>query len=274
MNRFSNQLSAPNVVAAGSTSVFTLPTDRRYHTLFLHTKAGQNQAAIEADITKIRLKINEIVIRSFTPNQLFTINAMNGQAFTNSLIPIFFSEPWARTKGDEDILAWGMSNVNSFQIEVDIAGGAAAPELSGFAETDEVQEPFAGIVSWYDSSVDVTATGVKQFSPSIRKQRELLKALHCFEAADGDITNLRISLDNLEIYNLSATDNLQLLAVKGIADQNGVISFRPDRDRRLENYLPLMKANGSEVSEYKVEATMANASTFRYIQEVYGTPQV
>jgi hypothetical protein len=273
MNRYAIQIPSPNAVTAGSTSYFDLPTDLRYHAIYLNYKGNANQSTIQSDITGVRLKVGNVTIREFTPAQLFLLNALRGQAFANGYLPIFFSEPWM-IPAQREIYAWGMANIRTFQLEVDIAGGATSPTLGGFMEVDDVQENFEGVVSWYNNSVTVSSTGLKRFLPEIAKEREALKAIHLFEASDGDIDNLYVRLDNFEVFNLSAGENSELISRKGLTDQSAMISYAPDKEGKVESFLPLVKRNGALVSRFEMGANMVNAASFTYILEAFGNPVI
>lgn len=273
MNRYKIELQSPNSVVAGQRAAFSQPTDVRYHKLVYeysnNASPTPNQAAIEADIDLIEVKAKGRVRRLFTPHELFTINAARGKAFVNGQIVIYFSENNGRTAVDEDALAWGMADVDNFEVYFHLNAAANAPALSGWASVDEVQEPFEGIVEWRSANVDVTATGSKKFKPDVQKDREVVKAIHLFEAADGDISRLRVSVDRLEIFNLTAARNALDLADEGFTDQNALFSYRPDMYRRIENYLPLVKENRTLVHDFTLEATMAQASSFTYQMELW-----
>lgn len=271
MNRYAIQIPSPNGVTAGSTSYFDLPTDLRYHAIYLNYKGNANQSTIQSDITGIRLKVGNVTIREFTPAQLYLVNALRGEAFAAGYIPIFFSEPWM-IPNQRELFAWGMANVRTFQLEVDIDSGATSPTLGGFMEVDDVQENFAGIVSWYSNSVSVNSTGLKRFMPEIAKEREALKAIHLIEASDGDISNLRVTLDNFEVFNLSAGENSELISRKELTDQSGMYSYVPDKEGKVEAFLPLVKRNGAIVSRFELGANMDNAASFTYIMEAFGNP--
>lgn len=132
-------LPAFNIVAAGSTSVLRLPRNRRYHAIFLQYKTNAAQATIEADLTAIRVKVNGKIVREFSAAQLYVILGLNGIAFTLGMVPILFSEPKRRTPEGEEYLAlnaYETLGIGDVDIEVDVAGGAAAPTLAAFASFD------------------------------------------------------------------------------------------------------------------------------------------
>ena len=122
-----------NAVGAGQTATLNLPPDGIYHKLMLHYAEGgtaADAATVTAAIDEARLIVNGKVQRRFTGEDLLAINAYHGKAYTDGYLPIFFSEPWRRTVQGEDALAWGMGDVETFQLEVDIAAGRVGRKQS------------------------------------------------------------------------------------------------------------------------------------------------
>lgn len=162
-------LPAFNAVAASSTATTRLPRNRRYHALYLQYKTNANQATIQADISQIRIKVNSKVVRQFSATQLYTINALNGIAFSAGMIPIYFSEPRRRTPEGEEYLAlnaYELLGVGDVDIEVDIAAGAVAPTLSGVMEFD-YQRP-ADVWADIPGAVPGATDAQKALAPSLR----------------------------------------------------------------------------------------------------------
>lgn len=269
-------IPSPNSVAAGQTATIDLPTDRRYHGLYLFYKKTADQATIEADITGVRLKVNGTVVRTFSAAQLNSINALNGKPFVNGLIPIRFSEPWRRTQNGEDLLAWGMSNIVTFQVEIDIADGAVAPTISGYAVVDRTQEPFVGIIAWRRQVVPVTAAGIRTVNDFPKRRNEAYNRMHCFENAPGDIIDVEVSVDDFKYYDLNAQENAVVLGERDMVPQAGVYHIVFDHDQRSDSLLPMVKANGTDlVSEFRIDFNMENAAQFTVIMETFAAvPQI
>lgn len=157
-------------VTAGGTAIIDLPTNVRYHSIFLEfdttTAGGATEANMVAEIGEIRVLLEEITQRKASTSQLFTINRtkgvtpMVGNGTAPGFLPIFFSEPQRLTQVAQEATAWGMLGVSDFQIEVDIKNVAGqTPKLKGFAVVDDVQEAPAGIVKWKRNTITVGATG-------------------------------------------------------------------------------------------------------------------
>ncbi|NIT63654.1 MAG: hypothetical protein GWO39_07655 [Gammaproteobacteria bacterium] len=268
-------LPSAHAVAAGQTATFDLPTDRRYHKLDIvygtSTAGGANQTNMEAEITEARVKINGRVQRVFSAAQLFDINALNGQSFNTGHLPIYLSEPWRRDPAGEDALAWGMANVDTFQIEVDIDSGATSPTLGGIAVIDNVQQPLRGIIKWRRQVVPVSATGIVTVS-TLAKNAGSYARLHAFEAAAGDISDVDIEVDQLTVYDLTDDQNTEALDDQGLSPQADVFHIIFDDTQRVQDALSMAKANGQPVAELRLDFNMAAASSFTLLSEILGNP--
>jgi hypothetical protein len=269
-------------VAAGQVATIDLPTDRRYHEIALYyTESGAavTVANMKTAITSIRISLNSRVQREYSAAELFAINAVNGDQYAAapSFIPIYFSEPWRRSAGGEDLLAWALEGqgIDSFQIEVTIAAGRVSPALSGRAIIDNARAPdgsmipLAPIVTTRRRSVDVSATGVRTL---IDMPRNLgaYERLHCFEDTAGDISNVRVTVDQMIAFDLGDDLNDDLLDAAGFVPQAGIFHVVFDETQRVGDALPMVANNGRPVAELQLDFTMVNASAFTMVSELIG----
>ena len=222
-----------NAVGAGQTATVDLPTDRRYHAIFLRYKTNANQSTIESDITEVRVKVDGKVQRRYSAAEINVINGLNGYSFAAGFIPIFFSEPWRRNAGGEDVLAWGMSNIGTFQIEIDIASGATSPTLSGYAVVDNVQQPLQNIIKVRKQTVGVSATGI--VTVSTLPKRDIYHRIHCFENTAADISDVEVTIDSLEVYKMDDAENSALLATRDFTPDSDVFHVVFDETQRVED---------------------------------------
>jgi len=269
-------------VAAGQVATIDLPTDRRYHEIALYyTESGSavSVANMKTAITSIRILLNSRVQREYSAAELFAINGFNGAKYAAvpGFIPIYFSEPWRRTPGGEDLLAWALEGqvIDSFQIEITIATGRTSPALSGRAIIDNARAPDGGyiplapIVTTRRRSVDVSATGVRTL---IDMPRNLgaYERLHAFEDAAGDISGVRVTVDQLIVFDLNDAINEDILDAAGFVPQAGIFHVAFDDTQRVGDALPMVKGDGKPVSELQVDFDMAVASPFTLLSELIG----
>jgi len=138
------QLPTFDSVAAGKKAVCNLPLGLRYHTITL--ELGNNAVAANgiADLVDdIVVKINGKPQRIATGDQINQLNAVNGaahmltatgvdgQATRRLRLPIHFAEPWRKSVNEVQALALRANGIDSFQLEVNMKAGLAAPLLSG-----------------------------------------------------------------------------------------------------------------------------------------------
>lgn len=260
-----------NAVAPGATATLDLPTGALiYHGLQIlygtGTVGGANQANMEAEITAVRIKLNGKVQRRFSAAELFAINAFHGIGFEAGILPIFFSEPWRRTGEGEDALAWGMADIDTFQIEIDIAGGATAPTLEARAEVMRGNRNLGPITKWRRYTVPVSGIGIVNYT-TLPKNDAYYK-LHCFS---GNVAAIDVRVDQLERFEATAARNeARLRQVYAKSPQAGVFHAVFDPTDRVSDALQMRKADGSPVSEFRIDFDMSVAASFDMIAETLG----
>lgn len=163
-------LPAPNTVAASATSIIPCPVGPNYRYRAIHIKMGvlgTAGAAVAATALPtgsgttagyggdIRVKINGKVQRLHTASQLAKLNAINGSAYAvatfgasgsntpgkryGQVLSIWFAEPWRKSLGQMDALAFPSSMVRTLEVEVDfgaLPSNCASFNLSAWAEVD------------------------------------------------------------------------------------------------------------------------------------------
>lgn len=267
-------------VAAGGRAVIDCPVDVRYHKIIARyttaTAGGPTEANMEAELTSWRLKLDGVVQREFSTAQLFDINRTKGKTpkvgATNGYATIFFSEPHRKTFVEREATAWGMQGVEKFQIEVDIASGAASPALTFFAEVDDVIEPPAGIVKWKRDVITVNATGEVTYKLDPGKG-DSLQGLLFFEQAAGNIDNIRLTWDGVEMYNLNENVDDEFTATSDFTEVSALVHIAVDGNRPSD-VLPSMKrlpdGRLTPINTYAT-LTMGAANNVTLIREVVGS---
>jgi len=270
MPRRKDNLPSFNAVGANQTATVNLPVDRRYHMLFINYKDDSDQATIEADIEEIRILVDGNVQRRFSAKDLFAINAFNGYGFKDGFLPIFFSEPWRRNASGEDLLSWGLYGRGTFQIEIDISADAVAPKLGGVYVFDNVEQPLTNIIKWRKQSVGVTSTGL--YTHSTLSKKEIYQRIHCFEQNAGDIGDVSIEVEGLNVYDANDEENDVILQTQELAPSADAFHIVFDETQRVEDGLPMTKPNGSKVSEFVIDFNMNEANDFTMLIETRGNP--
>jgi len=164
--RTDQKMPAPQSVVAGQTTVFRLPIGRRYHGLQLD---GAGTAFAVADLTEIRVLLNNKVVQRFSGADRNAMNKFDGRedaaisAAAFSLV-IPFDRYGLLTKAGEEETAINTGSVDpqtgrsvtSFSIEIDVAGSGPTGTLSLAmnATTSEALPGGAGSVPYIAKSVN------------------------------------------------------------------------------------------------------------------------
>jgi len=258
-----------NSVVAGSTASLDVATDGTYHGIMLEygtaTAGGPTQVNMEAEVTEVRLKVNEKVQRRFSAEELFDMNAHRNLVVSDGFLPIYFAEPWRRTAQGEDALAWGMGDVNNFQIEVDVAGGAASPVLSSKALWTPDKRPMGQIVKWRKHTVPVTATGIVNVTTLDKKD-----SYYGLHAHSADIDDVEVTVDREDQWQLTAAQNVKWQTDMGLAPIAGWFHVDFDVTGRASDSLRMMRPEGGAVNSYQVDFNMNAATSFTLLTETLG----
>lgn len=263
-------MSSFNAVAAGQTATLDLAARDVFHVLYIYYTPGAQptaavQATMEADIGEIRIKVNGKVQRRYTAAQLIALNAFYGHAFTAGYLPIFFSEPHRRSVQGEDMLGWGMADVSTFQVEIDIAAGAVSPRLSAKALTERGERPLGGIKKVRSFVVPVSAVGIVNLTTL--PKTDAYYALHCVST---DVVDVDVRVDAVEIFKATKADADLLYTHMGLSPQAGLFTVCFDATRRVADALPMRYTNGRQVSDFRVDLNMGAANSFTLLTEVLG----
>jgi hypothetical protein len=259
-------------VGAGQTAVLDVPKLGTYDRITLnYTESGSatNQADTEAGIDEIRLKLNGKTQRIFSARELIDLNDYNGVNFTAGILHICFAEPWKRTPAGEDALGWGMADVSSFVIEVDINSGATSPALAAYAMKSPVRRNIGSIVKWKRHTVGISATGEYQVTSLPRI--DAYKSVH-FQSAS--ISDLSVKVGTIpEFENINRTILHDLLLQEGYSPQSDWTHLDVQAlTSRLSDVWAMRNTEGASVSEFRIDANFTATGNVTIITETIGAP--
>jgi hypothetical protein len=279
-------LNQINGVAASATATINLPVGpRRYHALFLGYKTatvgGATEAKMASEMKEIRMNLDGVTQRRFSPQQLFDLNRQKGKVVTASAstaIPgymsIYLTEPQRRTITQREATAWGMKGIGSFQIEIDLDSTASSPVINGFALIDDIDEVPGLIVKWKRETLQVSATGDLTYKLDTNRG-DAYQSLTFIETTAGDIDNIELTWDGVQMYKDDENFAVEYL---NSSDSTRVSKYRhvPLSLNAPENALQTIKRNqdGSltKVGEFVAKLTMGAAANVTLIAERIGTP--
>lgn len=267
-------LPSANAVGAGQTATFDVPARDLYHGISIfYTESGvaASQAVMEAAITEIRLKIDGKVQRRFSAASLFKVLGFYGDTVDAGYLPIYFSEPWRRTTQGEDALAWGMADVSTFTIEIDIAIGRTAPALSAKAMIERVSRPLGIIKKWRQFTVPATNTGI--YNLTTLPKGDAYMALHMFSA---NVADVEVKIEGREEFKGTRADLIHWYARHGLQMQTGVFTIAFDQTNRVADALPTRypgpnNTPGPLISDFRIDINMSAGANFLLLTEVIGT---
>lgn len=279
-------LNQINGVAAGATATINLPTGpRRYHEITVGyktaTAGGATEATMGSEITEVRMILDGVVQRRFSPAQLFNMNRIKGKTLTASsstsipgYLTMYLAEPQRKSITERELTCWGMKGISTFQIELDIASGASSPVVSGYALIDDVNEVPGLIVKWKRETVQVSATGDLTYKLDTNRG-DAYQSLTFIEGTAGDLDAIELTWDGVQLFKDDENFATELL---NNSDFTKVTKYRhcPLSLNALANNVPTIKvgANGekSKVGEFLAKLTMGAAANLTLMREVVGTP--
>lgn len=262
-----------NAVGAGQTATVDLPVGGvTYHALQLNysttNAGGATKANMEKEIKEIRLNVDGKVQRRFSAAELFAINAFNSRAVKNGLLTVFFSEPWRRGVVGEDSLAWGTADLQTFQVEVDIAAIARAPTLSAKAYVERVGREMGPIVKWRRHNIPAAATGVHNWTTAPRQD-----AYYRVHAFSSDIADVEVTVDQREVFSATRNQINALYEDLKLAPQAKIFHVAFDPTQRVSDALTMFVGDGANarpISELRFDFNMTAAKAFDVITETLG----
>lgn len=268
------QLPSFDAVAAGKKAVVDLPLGLRYHCVWL--ELGNNATAdntISDLVDDIVVKINGKPQRTHTGAQLNALNGINGSSFLLSAsgtdgeadrrlyLPIWFAEPWRKDQGEVASLALRANGIETFQIEVNVKPGLAAPIVQGWYEFDYDNRPL-GLLSKYIRQ-DYSAVGTNRDINTIDK-RDFIESVHLFPTSDGKyITEVKLTANGEEIRDRITflQNRATLLGRELVPDTDSVPRYDLvfDYDDPINGALPTQQ-NGKAINELTLKLTWDSAA--------------
>lgn len=109
--------------------------------MFFCTIAGTaaTKAQLQAQVSNIRVVVDGVVKFELSGTdaiylaEYYRPNCVGA----TGIIPIFFARPWMEDLRNQDAPAYGLAGVDSFAVEITLAGGAAINAIQGFAYTTD-----------------------------------------------------------------------------------------------------------------------------------------
>lgn len=262
-----------NVVAGGKATV-DLGVRDRYHQIYLKVgqQAGNSRADIIAAIGSIKLKINGKDQWDITAAQMFALNDQYNLPDHTGFIPLYFSNPRGRTFADEIFTAWDMTGQTTFQAEVEIKAGVVNPTIEAYARTVP-GDPAIGLGMIRKISqvrIPNNQIGADAITLDSLPLHGGVKALHLFETAANDVTEVDIKLAKKTIFEADRSVIDMLSGEDGYKAVAGVASVRFDATGKQDDAMPLINTLDGRQHELRIDIGMANANPLTMVREYIG----
>lgn len=256
---FQKNLPFFNVVADGKASL-ELPIGMTYHRIVLGLGGTTFTKAM---ITRVVCKLNGKIFYDITGDHLDKLNKYRGLADDAGFLTIDFTEPFAKTLGGMNAGRIGTAkNVNSFTVEIDIAG-ATAPTLESWSQisgpTEETR--INGIIPH-----PATFSAGGKFPITLPHGREaafMIQRVHFFHA---NMTALEVKKNGLIIFEeMSSAINEFIQKEHGKVPQAGLYVYDPCVNNDLSHVV-----NTENAQSLSFNTSVSAADTINLYSEVVG----
>jgi hypothetical protein len=188
-------LPAATGVAASQDSLFQIPAGRDVHVVWLQISEATNNVSLVSGnlVGDIQCILNDKPFRQVTGVQLNHINACNdaqcavkttqalGQPGYQTLLPIFFAEPWRKVPASTHGSALHTYGTSGLQIKVRL-GNLTNPVITGWYEWEPATTPLTLLTKWVRKTYQ--AVGAINEDNNVPRG-DLFQAMHFFPTTDG-----------------------------------------------------------------------------------------
>jgi hypothetical protein len=158
-----NKLATPAGIGAGQTASLSIPVGLTYHALHLRATVGGAAVTDWTFFAEVRLSLNGRIKYRASGKEIAALADYYGISRTAGLLPIFFSREYLRVANQEDYLAWGTADVQSFTAEFDIKAGVSSPTVEVYA-VRSAGVPLGQHVVVGNQVFEIAGAGEKEFS--------------------------------------------------------------------------------------------------------------
>lgn len=271
MLHYINKLQAFNQVNAGKPSSLMAvsgpgaPTYRSITIKHTDTGAKANEATMKANIEKVTFKINGTA--RFECSGKYIIDVLMkyyGIAFVDGQITIPLTRPWHKTIEGEENLGWGMKNVRTFEIVVQLAAGATNPTLEAEAAVTAQERDLGTIVEVHEFNYAAAVAGKFEIFTLPRGNGDLVAA----HFDNANIDRLDMYLNKVPFRDSDIDTAHDLYKWNGErSPQTGYVHVDALWNNRLGDVWPIRK-----ISEFKVDGNITAAGAVPIVMETLNTP--
>lgn len=272
MIRFKRKLPSFNTVRRGATATSNLPTTGAYRSvdLILTDAAGTplTEANIKKVVSKVKFLVNaKVYFEASAKHIIDCFNRYKGLPFVAGILHIPFTDRLFRDPKAEDLLRWGMKNVSTFDVEIEIADVTEADSLmiKGEALVDNVLEDLGVIREVHEYTY--AATGAGNFEVAdLPKRNGDLETMHI--DCNGKIKGIEYKVDNVTYLEGELSAYNEHLKREGErVPQAGYVHHDPCFANRMLDRFSL--ADKSDIRYY---LDMTEAQAMQFVMVTYNAP--
>lgn len=271
MQRFLQNITGMQGVAAASVGSVVLPPSLRYHALTIFCTANGVLADPTTVCSNFKLKVGGVTIRDMSPDQAIRLAKLYKITPGTGQIPIFFSEPWLADPRTREMFSWDLVGQGKFTLEMTFLSPGGGPGIQNIvAEVDTVrnvvtdpktkaQTPFLKIIKAKTESF-IFAGASRLGNVTLDKSLPIRRLL--IDASANSFSDVEVIADSVSIVNQTTLTQLtNLLNNYGIDASKFTMPLVFDFDGLARSKL------SAQALEVRLTATGALTANFLNMQE-------
>lgn len=243
--RFQNYIDGITGVANSGTATMKIPVDRRYHGIDLRCTIAGALSDPTTVVDRVIIDVAGVEIVNMTSTQLLDEARLYGITPGTGELPIFFTQPWARTNRQQESTSWDLFGQSSCTARITFlnpAGGAVG--LTALADFDYSRNlgidpitkreiPVLNILKKY-SITQALANGVNDVT-NIPVNRPLQRVL--MDVSANAISSVLVTADSVKVHEATKAENDDLLGREGLDGSQYEYPLVFDKQRMLSSGL-------------------------------------
>lgn len=186
-------------VASASRSVLDLDPLGTYYCVALYHTFGAAAPATKANfitnVASIKVNLGGTTQWDLTPAEIIAINEEKQIPWVDGILPLWFSQPDSLTPEGEDFTSWGMADIATFQIIVQL-NACATPTLDAHRLHRPANITNGQILTTDRQTVNAAGLTTKTVDVEIENGR-VINAIYAF---DANIDNVKAYVGNDKIF--------------------------------------------------------------------------
>jgi len=241
----------------GSTCTLQLPLNLTYDMIYLVISD-----MTMAEMTNIQVRLNGKTVQEFASGTILdNINKYYARpAFASTVLPIYFMRPEMYLPAEQRITSIGTLDVSTFNIQFDIAAGAAGVAVEAYAQVSQPQN--MGVITKVRRHPLAAAAGGVQEISTIPK----LGSIGAMHVVKTDCTNVDVKLDGNIVYELPKTVGEQVQKGKGLKARVPITASITHIDFMLDGMLQDAMPT-KDVQDFSIRPTVTAAGSYELIVE-------